>query len=144
MTTWPLTPTAGLVSLVQQLRLLSDISYVSCYIILHIIKTCSIWLPLDSTTKQLRRPPPLALGKHGSSPQSLRHHLQPLAGQTRPIRRPVCFSFIRTPFFTIQKPKLRKSNEIHISNFIFLRNKALHTINKIKSENTEKRKWECI
>ena len=69
------------------------------------------------------------------------HHLQPLAGQTRPIRRPVRFSFIRTPFFTIQKPKLRKSNEIHISNFIFLRNKALHTINKIKSENTEKRKW---
>ena len=36
-----------------------------------------------------------------------------------PYADPFVFSFIRTPFFTIQKPKLRKSNEIHISNFIF-------------------------
>ena len=42
---------------------------------------------------------------------------KPLADQTRPIRRPDHFSFIWTPFFTIQKPKLRKSNEIHVTTY---------------------------
>ena len=72
------------------------------------------------------------------------HHLQPLAGQTRPICRPGRFSVIWTPFYTIQKPKLRKSNKIQISNLIFKKQgPSYHKQNQIekisKTENGQGR-----